>query len=60
MSTNSKNIKLLKKINNTDKDCSEDDQKISDIGDDVKGNNYDLFDSDTDSDDENILDRGQK
>ena len=38
MSRDSKNIKLLEKINNIDKDCSEDE--------DTKGNNYDLVDND--------------
>ena len=59
MSRNSKNTKLLEKINNTDEDCSEDDQDISDTAGDTKRNNYDLFDSDTDSDEENILNRRQ-
>ena len=59
MSRNSKNTKLLEKINNTDEDCSEDDQDISDTAGDIKRNNYDLFDSDTDSDEENILNRRQ-
>ncbi|XP_011162891.2 piggyBac transposable element-derived protein 4-like [Solenopsis invicta] len=62
MSRHSKNIKLLDKINNIDEECSEDDQEISDIED--KTQNYDLSDndSDTDYDEENILNirRGQK
>lgn len=64
MSSHPKNTKLLEKINNIGKDYSEDDKEISDIESDTKGNNYNLFynDSDTDSNEENILNirRGQK
>ncbi|KAL9918981.1 uncharacterized protein ACN427_001074 isoform 2-T2 [Glossina fuscipes fuscipes] len=60
MSRHSRNIDLLDMINNIDENCSEDDQKVYDIDDDIAGNYCDLFDSDTDE--ENILNirRGQK
>ena len=50
MSRHSKNIELLEKINNIDKECSEDDQEISDIEDDKTKNDYDLSDNDSDTD----------
>jgi hypothetical protein len=53
MSRHSRTINLLDKINNTDEDCSEDDQEVSDFDNDTAENNCDLFDSDTDE--ENIL-----
>ena len=46
MSRHSENIKLLEKINNIDEDFSKDDQEISGIEGDTKGNNYDLVDND--------------
>ena len=57
MSRHSINIKLLENINNIDEEFSEDDREFSDIEDDKEENDYDLFgnDSDTDSDQENIL-----
>ena len=48
MSRHSRYINVLDKINNIDKNCSEDDQEISSIYDDTAENDYDLFDSDTD------------
>lgn len=48
---------LIEEINNIDENCSEDDQKISDIENDNAVNDYDLFDTDsnTDENEENIF-----